>query len=65
MRAASATLRTNTGVLPRSDARRSRWLSSGSVRAESITHNMPHKSNSGVEGTLKYPKFSGESFAMS
>jgi len=37
MRAASAILRTNIGVLSRSDVQRSHWLSSGSVWAESVT----------------------------
>jgi hypothetical protein len=52
MRAASATVRTKVGVLPRSDAQRSHWLSSGSLCGESITDNIPHKSNWGIEGSL-------------
>lgn len=47
MRAASATVLTNTGVLPLSDAQRSHWLSSGSVWGESITDNNP-KNQTGV-----------------
>jgi hypothetical protein len=52
IRAASATVRTNIGVLPSSDAQRSRWLSSVSVWAKSITENLPYKSSWGVEGSL-------------
>jgi hypothetical protein len=40
MRAASATARTNIGVLPLSDAQRSQSCNSGSVWAESIIHNI-------------------------
>jgi hypothetical protein len=52
MRAASATVRINIGVLPLSDAQRSRWLSSESVCRESVTEDMPHKSNRDIEGSL-------------
>lgn len=40
MRAASATVQTNIGVFPRSDAHRSHWPSSGSVCGEFITNNI-------------------------
>jgi len=52
MRAASATVRPKGDVLPRSDAQRSHRLSLGSVWADFVTDNIPHKSSWGVEGSL-------------
>ena len=46
--AASSTVRTNIGVLPRSDAQRSHWLRWESVCAESITEDLPRQANGGV-----------------
>jgi len=48
MSAASATVRTNVGVLPLSDAQRSHWLRWGSVCAESITEDLLRPVNEGV-----------------
>jgi len=45
MRAASATVRPKADVLPRSDAQRSHRLSLGSVWADFVTDNIPHKSS--------------------
>ncbi len=43
MRAASANVRTKDGALPSSDAQRSQSRSSGSVLAEFVTGDMPHR----------------------
>jgi hypothetical protein len=48
MRAASATVRTNIGVLPRSDAQRSQSRSSRSVVAEAIIDNRRRGATEGV-----------------
>ena len=55
MRAASATVRTNIGVLPRSGAQRSQRRKSRSLCGETITENIPRQSSWGVVGVLGEP----------
>lgn len=54
MRAASATVRTNVGVLPRSKAQRSQSRSSGSVLAEHIICNI-HRGATESAGCILVP----------